>query len=213
MSAFRRFWRTLLAWLVSLLARVIVRTLRVRFVGERPAALPHPCIYAFVHGRQVPLLRFPRPRTAIVASLSEDGRLQARVMRRFGFDVVDGSGSRGGPAALSRSLERLAAGEDLAVAVDGPRGPRATVKPGVIFLAARSGAPIVPLSAAAARSWRFSRSWDGFLLPKPFARVAVVAGPPLAVHRDLPVDALEEPRARLEAELGRLAREAEEAVG
>lgn len=213
MSAFRRLWRTLLAWLVSLVARLIVRTLRVTFVGEPPAALPHPCIYAFVHGRQVPLLCFPRPRTAIVASLSEDGRLQARVMRRFGFDVVDGSSSRGGAAALARALERLAAGEDLAVAVDGPRGPCGIVKPGVVFLAARSGAPIVPLSAASARAWRFSRSWDGFVLPKPFARVAVVAGPPIFVPRDLPVDALEEPRARLEAELGRLADEAEKALG
>ena len=78
MSAFRRFWRTLLAWLVSLLARVIVRTLRVRFVGERPAALPHPCIYAFVHGRQVPLLRFPRPRTAIVALAMPASSLSCR---------------------------------------------------------------------------------------------------------------------------------------
>ncbi|MBI5490074.1 MAG: lysophospholipid acyltransferase family protein [Deltaproteobacteria bacterium] len=206
----RRSWRLVAAWLVSLLARLIVRTLRVRFLGPPPASLPHPCIYAFAHGRQVPLLLFPRPRTAIVASLSEDGRLQARVMRRFGFDVIDGSSSHGGPAVLAAALGRLAGGRDLAVAVDGPRGPRAVVKPGVVFLAARSGAPIVPLSAACTRAWRFRRSWDGFLLPKPFARVIVVSGKPIPVPPDLPLDSLEGPRARLEAELGRLATAAED---
>ncbi|MBI5502823.1 MAG: lysophospholipid acyltransferase family protein [Deltaproteobacteria bacterium] len=206
----RRTWRLVLAWLVALAARLLVRTLRVRLVGERPQTLPHPCIYAFAHGRQAPLLRFPRPRTAIVSSLSDDGRLQARVMRRFGFEVIDGSSSRGGPAALAGALGRLAAGKDLAVAVDGPRGPRAVVKPGAVFLAARSGAPIVPLSAACTRAWRFRRSWDGFVLPKPFARVTIVAGEPLVVSRDLPLAALEGPRATLEAELGRLAVAAED---
>jgi len=208
----RRFGRVLLAWLLSLFARLVVRTLRVTFCGASPSSLPHPCIYAFTHGRQVPLLRFPRPRTAIVASLSEDGRLQAYIMRRFGFDVLDGSSTRGGLRALSGSLERLQTGEDLAVAVDGPRGPRGVVKAGVVFLASRAGVPVVPLSSACTKAWRFRRSWDGFALPRPFSRVVVVAGEPLAVPAGTSLEELEIPRAELERALGRLGEEAEQRV-
>jgi hypothetical protein len=208
----RRMLTAVLAWIVSVAARVLVRTLRVRFVGPPPSSLPHPCVYTFLHGRQVPLLRFPRPRTAVVASLSRDGRLQAGVMRRFGFDVLDGSSSRGGLRALAASIERLRAGEDLAVAVDGPRGPCGVVKPGVVYLASRAGVPIVPLSAACASAWYFRRSWDGFLLPKPFSRVVVAAGSLLTLPENVPLEELERPRAELERTLGRLATEAEAAV-
>lgn len=197
------------AWLLVLAARVLVRTLRVTFVGPSPASLPHPCVYAFVHGRQVPLLRWPRPRTAVLASLSRDGRLQARVMRRFGFEVLDGSSSRGGARALAGALDRLRGGMDLAVAVDGPRGPRGVVKPGVVYLASRSGATLIPMSSACVRAWRFRRTWDGFALPRPFSRVVVAAGEPLAVSGDVPVEQLEGVRAALERELGRLATVAE----
>ena len=208
----RRMLTAVLAWIVSVTVRVLVRTLRVRFVGPPPSSLPHPCVYTFLHGRQVPLLRFPRPRTAVVASLSRDGRLQAGVMRRFGFDVLDGSSSRGGLRALAASIERLRAGEDLAIAVDGPHGPRGVVKPGVVYLASRAGAPIVPLSAACASAWHFRRSWDGFLLPKPFSRVVVAAGSLLTLPENVPLEELERPRAELERTLGRLATEAEAAV-
>jgi hypothetical protein len=205
-----RLLAALLAWLVALAARLLLRTLRVTFVGPPAAALPHPCIYAFVHGRQVPLLRWPRPRTAVLASLSRDGRLQARVMRRFGFDVLDGSSSRGGARALALALERLRAGDDLALAVDGPRGPRGVVKPGVAYLASRAGAAVVPMASACPNAWRARRSWDRFTLPRPFSRVVVAAGDPIVVPEGLPVEQLETVRAALERELGRLATLAEQ---
>jgi lysophospholipid acyltransferase (LPLAT)-like uncharacterized protein len=204
--------RRLVAWLLSLVARLIVRSLRVALAGRAPESLPHPCIYAFLHGGQVPLLRFPRPRTAVVASLSPDGRLQAHVLRRFGFDVVDGSSSRGGARVLKVSLARLAAGQDLAVAVDGPRGPRGVVKPGVVYLAERAGVPIVPLGSACARAWVFRRAWDAFALPKPYSDVAVVAGDPIAVPPSVTLEALDVYRVKVETALVKLASEAEAAL-
>lgn len=200
----RRWAAAFAAWLLAVLARLLVRTLRVTFLGPPPAALPHPCIYAFAHGRQVPLLRWPRPRTAVLASLSRDGRLQARVMRRFGFEVLDGSSSRGGARALAGALERLRRGLDLALAVDGPRGPRGVVKPGVAYLASRSGRPVIPLSSACARAWRLG-SWDRFTIPRPFSRVVVAVGEPLVVPENVPLEDLEPTRLALERELGRLA--------
>ena len=107
----------------------------------------------------------------------------ARYARRFGLDVVRGSSSRGGPAALRALAAALRAGEDVAVIPDGPRGPCRQAQPGVVVLAALSGAPIVPLGFAA-RPARHLASWDEFMIPLPFARAAAVFGAPVVVDRD-----------------------------
>ena len=68
----------------------------------------------------------------------------------------------------------------LAITVDGPRGPKGVVKPGAIFLAAKSGLEIVPVSCDAKRKWILP-SWDNFEIPKPFAKVVVTMGDPIAI--------------------------------
>jgi lysophospholipid acyltransferase (LPLAT)-like uncharacterized protein len=136
-------------------------------------------IYAFLHGQQLPLLNYPRARaTAALVSRSRDGGLQARVLGRLGFGIVRGSSSSGGASALASCLEWLRSGRSLALAVDGPRGPAGASKPGVIFLAERTRAPIVPVACAASRGARLASAWDGFLLPAPFALTCIIAGRP-----------------------------------
>jgi lysophospholipid acyltransferase (LPLAT)-like uncharacterized protein len=51
--------------------------------------------------------------------------------------------------------------------------------------------PIVPIRASASRAWRL-RSWDRFLIPKPFARVTVTMGPLTRVIADSPRAAAEQ---------------------
>ena len=175
--------------------RVLGATLRVRASGIEPL-LPmwrsgQPLIYAVWHGRilMVPWMsaRLRRTRGArqvrVLASRSRDGELVARYVRRFGLGVVRGSSSRGGAAALRALARALRAGEDVAVVPDGPRGPRCRVQPGVVMLAATTGAPIVPM-AFAARPARRLGSWDELLIPAPFARCAVAFGAAATVARD-----------------------------
>ena len=171
-------WRAVLATVIALAARVLTWTLRVRIGrdGEEPDG---PVIYAFMHGHQLPLLRYPRKRpTAALVSRSQDGSLQARVLRLFGMRVLRGSSSTGGAQALRSCLDWLLSGGSLALAVDGPVGPAGTSKPGVIVLAERARASIVPIACSARPSARLRGTWDSFLLPAPFARVPVLAGGP-----------------------------------
>ena len=91
----------------------------------------------------------------------------------------------------------------LAITPDGPRGPAERVKPGLVFLASRTGFPIVPVASAARPAWRL-RSWDGFRVPKPFARVLVAYGTPIPVPADLDRDALEATRRAVEAAIADL---------
>jgi lysophospholipid acyltransferase (LPLAT)-like uncharacterized protein len=112
-------------------------------------------------------------------------------------------------------LELLAhaeAGRHLALTPDGPRGPAEVVKSGVIYLASRTGMPVIPV-AAASRPSRRLRSWDGMRVPWPFARVRVETGAALRVPPGLDDAGEEQWRARLESELRSLTARVRAAVG
>ena len=170
-------------------------TLRIRAVGVDGLAplwtAGRPLIYAVWHGRIVMMpwlhvwlrrTRGARP-VAVLASRSRGGEIVSRYVARFGLATVRGSSSRGGAGALRQLVASVRAGEDVAVIPDGPRGPRRQLQPGVVTLAALTGAPIVPL-AFAARPARRLASWDEQLVPLPFSRSVVVFGEPISVRRD-----------------------------
>ena len=69
-------------------------------------------------------------------------------------------------------------GTDVFVTPDGPRGPRYRVNPGIVLLAQKTGAPVMPVRVTYSRCLRL-KSWDRFMIPLPFARVDVVLDTPL----------------------------------
>jgi len=162
-------WIRVKAWVVWLLARIVLASLRLRVRGldnvEAAGSGGRPVLYAFWHGRQLALLRAnPTRRLTVMTRLSRDGEMQARVMGRFGIEVVRGSSSRGGLAGMLALNRSLTDGSSVGMAVDGPRGPRMRVQPGAAALALAASAPIAPV-AFATRRGRYLDSWDRFLLP------------------------------------------------
>src|SRR5262249_23018739 len=99
----------------------------------------------------------------------------------------------------------------LLVAPDGPRGPRYEAKNGVLLIAQLAGIPIVPISYAASRVFKF-RAWDHFILPLPFARVAVAVGEPIVVPKVMNPADLESMQKRLGAILKELFDQAKSAL-
>jgi len=163
-----------------------------------------PLIYATWHSGVLllPWLYADR-RFRVLTSRSRDGELAARLVRRFGLDAIRGSSSRGGTDALRGLLRSLREGWDVVVVPDGPRGPREVVKPGVVALAAVSGAPIAPVAVGASREWRLS-SWDRFRIPRPGARLVVGFGDPVRVPPRADRARQEAARSELEARLAEL---------
>lgn len=157
-------------------------TWRVRQEGDY-AARTEPgtaCVLAFSHGLLLPLVYLHRRRGhAAVISESRDGQIISDVVRRLGYEPVRGSTTRGGARALARMIRELRAGRTVGVTPDGPRGPRGTVQPGLVHAAARAGVPVVSLGVGTDRGWR-AKSWDRFLIPKPFARVVLTYSQPRA---------------------------------
>lgn len=135
-----------------------------------------------------------------LASYSFDAELGVRVIRSFGIMSIRGSSTNGGSEALHDLTIALAHVPVVALTLDGPRGPRRIAKPGVAILAARTGAPIIPHAFVVRPAWRW-RSWDQFMITKPFAQVVSVYGPAIPPPADTHPDTIEETRLRVEASL------------
>ena len=139
-------------------------------------------ICAFWHGRLLMMpFAYPGQRVVILISQHRDGEYISRIARALGFQVIRGSATRGGVRALRQIIRALKEGLNLVITPDGPKGPRAKVKSGVIEIARLTGAPIVPVSFSAVRR-RFLKSWDAFLLPLPFSRAVYIWGEPIYVE-------------------------------
>lgn len=180
-----------ISWLAvigTMLLRVLGWTWRVRFTNDEILRAEHlqgrPVILVLWHGQLLPLLWALRNRQiSVIISEHSDGEIIARVARSLGCRLVRGSTSRGAARALLGAAREIEAGFDLAITPDGPRGPVRSVAPGALVIAQRTGAALLPVAAWANRAWRL-RSWDSFVIPKPFARVVVAYGPLMRIDSD-----------------------------
>ncbi|WP_207263556.1 lysophospholipid acyltransferase family protein [Desulfovibrio sp. Huiquan2017] len=163
-------------------------------------------VIALWHGEIFPVTAFGHTATSHLVtfvSQSKDGEVIARVLERLGHTTVRGSSTRGGVKALLQAKRIMEQENRMAVfTVDGPTGPRYKAKDGIIFLAQRAGAKILPLRAYPVRRKIFTKSWDHFVLPFPFTRCPVYIGEPMTVTSEkLTREVLERETARLESRM------------
>ena len=199
-------WRA--RWLIALgfrLLQIWARTLRYE-IDDRLGVVGRPVnenyIGALWHNR---LLIFPfvlrrffsNRRGAALISASRDGDLLADAIKRFDFDIVRGSSSRLGASAILQLTDVLASGRDVVITPDGPRGPAYELGPGIIFLAQKSGAAVLPVNMEYSSCWRL-KSWDRFILPRPFSKVRVIIGQSCHVRSTSTPDEFETERLRLQ---------------
>lgn len=219
----KRLKRGFLRWLGvhllgGLLLPLLLRTWRIDY-DDRHGILPavhegERYLFVFWHNRQLfflPAFREVARSVRVLVSRHADGEVLVRILRKFGVGTVRGSSTRGGAAAL-RSLVRAAREGPLGITPDGPLGPRYELKAGAVLAASLSGLPIVLLAASVDRAWQFG-SWDGFLLPKPWARIRMRSDPPLEVPKRLDGDQTERLRRTLERRLRELTLELDRELG
>ena len=179
-----------------------------------------PFIGAFWHGRMMmiapawrTLVREHRIEDAlqpyVISSDHRDGRLMAEATSRFGLKTRFASTKRGGIGILRLVRQAVEEGAIAVVTPDGPRGPNMRAKGGLVRVALRTGAPIVPVAFAAANA-RQLKSWDRFHLALPFARGVMAFGEPIRLHSDADPEAA---RLEVETSLTALTAAADRAVG
>jgi lysophospholipid acyltransferase (LPLAT)-like uncharacterized protein len=202
LTGWRARWLTALGyWLLQIWAR----TLRFE-IEDRAGVVDSPpnerYIGALWHNRLL-LLPFilrrylPQRRGAALISASRDGAILADLVERFGFDTVRGSSSRKGASAIRQLSDVIAGGRDVVITPDGPRGPAYVLGQGIIFLAQQSGADVIAMNMEYSSSWRV-KSWDRFILPRPFSKVRVTFDRPHRVAATITEAEFEEERRRLQ---------------
>ncbi len=195
-----------IAWLVSTAIHWLGKSLRVRaeddagFLSQAPSS---ECLFAFWHNRlfAMPLafsLFYKNRKGAVgITSASGEGTLLTMIFAEFGIQTIRGSSSRQGTAALYSLIDKIEEGYDVVITPDGPRGPRYSLKPGLLFLARKTGRPIVPIMVEYSHCLRLG-TWDRFMIPLPFSTVTFKSLPYFSVRPDESAESLEEDRARLE---------------
>jgi lysophospholipid acyltransferase (LPLAT)-like uncharacterized protein len=188
-SRLKRLQAAAIAAIGGPLVGLLGLTLRLRIEGREyldavaPAGRPY--ILSFWHGRILPMIFYFRDRGIIViTSENFDGEWIARIIARFGYGTARGSSSRKARAATLQMVRDIRAGRATAFTLDGPRGPARVAKPGAVWLAGATGAPLLPCHVEAEHSWEL-RSWDRTQIPKPFSRVHLVVGRPIEVPSGL----------------------------
>ncbi|MFN0206226.1 MAG: lysophospholipid acyltransferase family protein [Planctomycetota bacterium] len=155
-------------------------------------------LYCFWHGDlMVPAYAHRGRGTVVLVSGHRDGMMLGKILDNLGFSCVVGSITRGGALALRGLLTNAKKGADLCVPPDGPKGPIHKAKKGVLYLASRSGLPVIPAGIAASSAWRL-RSWDRMLIPKPFSKVIIYVGEAMHVPPDIDGEELNQWALKLE---------------
>lgn len=169
--------------LAGYLIRLVGMTLRLEVLdrarvtklsgGNGPVVL-----YALWHNRVfiMPYVKaklMKRRKVTVLTSASKDGAILAGAVGVCGMDAARGSSSRRAVAALVALRKAVRAGSDVCITPDGPRGPVYEIQPGIVKLAESTGAGICVIRVDYEKFWRL-KSWDGFMIPKPFSNVQIV---------------------------------------
>ena len=199
-------WRARVLIVLGLgLYRLWARTLRLQVEDPNDVVAfvrNQPVIFAIWHNRLLMLPRvfdpcFPTRQSFGLISASRDGDLVSILIERSGYGTIRGSSSRKGVSALRQLVDTLAGGSNVLFTPDGPRGPVYEASQGVVFLAQKTGAPVVPIHMEYSSCWRL-KSWDRFIVPHPFAKLRAIFGMPLRIAETQTAEEFEAERMRLQ---------------
>jgi lysophospholipid acyltransferase (LPLAT)-like uncharacterized protein len=199
-------------WFLSALGAGYVLLVRwTSRIDRPPPPSGGPFIIALWHGRlsMVHQLRFGKYALVALISGHRDGQLIRKCAWHYNIWSVIGSTNHGGMVAVRQMIALAGEGHNLFMTPDGPRGPRMHVNKGIIEIARLSRLPILP-AAIGTSGGKELDTWDRFLVPSLFSRIAIRWGAPLLVARD---GNAADDAARLEAALTVLQCAADRAVG
>lgn len=199
---------TVLVWLLG-------RSIRFRVIGhehlERYRGKEGFIINAW-HGQQLMGFYFFRGRGYyILSSMSRDGEISSSIMRKMGWKIIRGSTTRGGVHSLIELMKVLRQGAGTVITPDA-QGPMYHIEPGSIYLAQKTGAVLIPMALIYDRKWISEKSWDKFVVPKPFARCVAYIDTPLKITPKLTEEDMEIEKARLQAAIHEANRKGEEVL-
>lgn len=166
-------------------------------------------VLAFWHGTMLlPWFINRNKNFAALTSKSKDGDLLSKILRRWKYQVVRGSSSKGGDVALGIMIDYARNKSSIAITPDGPRGPAYKLKAGAVVTAKKSHLPLVLLGIGFKRKKKL-KSWDSFQVPYFFTKANAIFSEPIFINSDLSYDETSKIIRNCETKLCELQAEAE----
>jgi lysophospholipid acyltransferase (LPLAT)-like uncharacterized protein len=189
----RRFLTGILGkWILWLWAKSAHTTVLGEEQYKELRSQKKPVIILIWHGRIFFAPYFFRERGIMpLVSPSEDGEIIAQIIARWGYKTLRGSSSHSIIKAWNEMKRELENGGELIIVPDGPKGPGREMKPGAVKLAKETGAYLVPFTFSSSRR-KTLKSWDQFLIPRPFTKLVAIFGNPISVASNLGSEELEQ---------------------
>ncbi len=187
----RVFFRNILFYLLYWIFLFITKTIKTNVVGVEQIednwakgnnavfCTPHHALLALFAG--IVAAKSKIPPVVLLASLSDDGELISKLLKKFGFEMIRGSSRRGAQKAMRELVINGKSGKNLGIAFDGPKGPPLIPKRGLIGCARANKGKIYLIYTEAIQrdflffSWKPFRinSWDRMLIPIPFCSIKI----------------------------------------
>lgn len=176
--------------LVYYIIMLIKLTLKIEIIGKENMSEDKPYVLALWHNKVVATvlaLGFIKKRAGL-ASPSADGELISVPLEKLGYKMIRGSSGKDSVKGLVQLIKAVKEGYTIGTPLDGPKGPRFEAKQGMMYVAQKSGRPMVFMGAAYSKKWVLSKTWDKCQIPKPFSKVICVISEPFYLEKSIPVE-------------------------
>lgn len=210
----------LLANIAYLYIRFVYKTTKWQIIGQENidelAHLKSGSFIAFWHGRllMIPNFAIKNKKFHVLSSRHRDGSLMKQVTSKFGFTTIWGSTGKGGARAVKDAMQILQSDHKnvLSITPDGPRGPKHIVAGNIVDIASKTKSPIFPLTYSTSNA-KFLKSWDRFLLPKPFGKGCFICDKPIYFTGDESKEDKDIIKKQLQDQLNAITKKADKIVG
>jgi len=211
---YQSFLRFIGNYVLYILIQTLCKTLRIQTTGSESINSlikeKRNFVLAFWHGTMViPWFAHRNLKLLAIISKSKDGDLLAKILRKWNYNVVRGSSSKGGNVALQIMIDHAKHECPVAITPDGPLGPNFKMKAGAVITAKKSEVPLV-LVGVGCKSKRKLHSWDNFEVPFPFSKVQLVYSEPILIDKNLSYDETSKMILQCEEKLNELQKKAQE---
>ena len=176
--------------LVYYIIMLIKLTLKIEIIGKENMSEEKPYVLALWHNKVVATvlaLGFIKKRAGL-ASPSADGELISVPLEKLGYKMIRGSSGKDSVKGLVQLIKAVKEGYTIGTPLDGPKGPRFEAIQGMMYVAQKSGRPMVFMGAAYSKKWVLSKTWDKCQIPKPFSKVVCVISEPFYLEKSIPVE-------------------------
>ena len=176
--------------LLSGFIKILIKTTKYKVVQSEEAVKQKQAVIIFWHRKIIPTMLstdFVEKKSSLVSS-SKDGDILEEVLTRFDNLVVRGSSNKDNVKSLKQILKLIKTGFSIGIAIDGPRGPIYEPKSGALYIAMKTGLPMIPIGGYTNKKRIFKKAWDKFELPNFFSKSCYYVGDPLYFTKDSDID-------------------------